>query len=137
MENSPEDSVSILVIDLVAPTDIKQQNLQQLISMDFLQPLDFVFDCANVKLALALDFESHPILVEALERLPHSQSPRMVGGRFGRTDAGQLATSEWSGRCNENWNDNTRTCFVQSMKCFGISIVHRPWHDGQTADEVG
>ena len=137
MKNSLNDDVSILVIDLVAPTDVKQQHLQQLVSMDFLQPLDFVFDCVNVKLALALDFESHPILVEALDSLPCSQPSRMVGGRFGRTKAGQLATSEWSGRCNENWNGHTRACFVQSMKRFGISIVHRPWHKGQTADEVG
>lgn len=127
----------ILIVDSLGNSDENQQTIQLIQTLPFCQPVDFIFDCANLRLALALDFESHPQLVESLQVLTNLKELQIVGGRFGRTASGQLATSEWSGRYGGAWNEANRQCFTEFMSALGMPIIHRVWHKQQTANEVG
>lgn len=127
----------ILIVDPLDNSDENQQTIQLIQALPFCQPVDFVFDYANLRLALALDFESHPQLVEFLQVLTNPKELQIVGGRFGRTASGQLGTSEWSGRYGAAWNEENRQCFTEFMSTLGMPIIHRAWHKYQTADEVG
>jgi len=130
--------VRTLILDSICSSPYEQQRvIQQLTSMPFFLPVDFVFDLTNQRLALAIDFESHPVLAETLSQLPSTKPQKLVGGRFGRTIANQLATSEWSGHYGEVWNEESRTEFVRFMQSYGILIQHRAWHSQQTANDVG
>lgn len=127
----------VLIVDSLDNSDENQQAIQLILTMPFSKPLDFVFDYANLRLALALDFESHPQLVESLQLLPNLKELQIVGGRFGRSASGRLATSEWSGRFGEAWNEANRNCFTEFMSALGMPIIHRVWDKYQTANEVG
>ena len=127
----------VIVVDSTSPADERQQAIKLISTMSFPSPVDFVFDYINMRIALALDFESHRELVGYLRTLPNERELYVVGGRFGRAASGELATSEWSGHYGEGWNELTRDCFIKFMKDCGIQILHREWHAHQTANQVG
>lgn len=129
--------MEILVVDSMASIVETQRIVQSILALPFPKPVDFVFDYINLRLAIALDFESHPQLVEYLQTIPHQHPLQAVGGRLGRSTSGQLATSEWSGRYGDGWNDQNRQCFKQSMAAMGMPIAHQVWNQSQTANQVG
>jgi hypothetical protein len=129
--------VRILIVDSLNNSNENQQAIQLILTMPFSKPVDFVFDYANLRLALALDFESHPQLVESLQLLANLKEVQIVGGRVGRNASGELATSEWSGRFGGAWNEANRDCFTEFMSVLGMPIIHRVWDEYQTANEVG
>lgn len=102
----------------------------------FPQPRDFVFDAGSGRLALSLGPDGHPRLHAYLSAHAPTAGP-VVGGRLGRTADGRLATSEWSGRYGLGWTDELRARFRTFMGGCGLPVQHRPWHPGQTAEEVG
>jgi hypothetical protein len=132
-----EFSVRIILIDSASPAQERHRSIKLISTMPFPAPIDFIFDYINNRLALALDFEGHPELVEYLKTLPSERELQVAGGRFGRAKSGELATSEWSGHYGEAWNDSTRDCFKTFMKDCGIEIRHKQWYKHQTADQVG
>lgn len=129
--------MEILVVDSISNRSKNQQVIRLLSTLSFPHPVDFVFDYINLRLALALDFESHPQLVEYLQTLPHHHRLQAVGGRFGRAASGQLATSEWSGRYGAAWNDRNRQCFTEFMAAMEMPVIHQAWNQYQTANQVG
>jgi hypothetical protein len=129
--------VRIILIDSASTSAERQHSMQIILTLSFPTPIDFVFDYINNRLALALDFEGHPELVEYLKTLDCQKALQVVGGRFGRAESGELATSEWSGHYGEAWNNSLRDCFKEFMRDCGIHIRHREWYAHQTSDRVG
>jgi Bacterial toxin 43 len=129
--------MKIILLNSTSCIDETQESIELISAMLFPEPLDFIFDCNRDILAIATDFEGHPELVEHLKIIPTDSQFQIVGGRFGRTKSGELATSEWSGHYGHGWNELTRNYFQNFMQKCNIPVIHREWHSQQTAYEVG
>lgn len=128
--------MTIILLNSTSSIDKIQESIKLISEILFPEPVDFIFDCTELRLAIATDFEGHPQLVEHLKILP-TDSLQIVGGRFGRSKSGELATSEWSGHYGHAWNKSTRKSFQEFMQNCSLPVIHREWHSQQTAYEVG
>lgn len=129
--------MKIILLNSTGCIDEIQKSIELISAMLFPEPLDFIFESTHEILAIATDFEGHPKLVEYLTITATDSQFQIVGGRFGRTISGELATSEWSGHYGLTWNELTRNSFKNFMQKCSIPVIHREWHSQQTAYEVG
>lgn len=50
-----------------------------------------------------------------------------LGGTFSRGSNGEIFTTENSGHFGRNWTPELRQHFIETMKKYGIKVIHEEW----------
>ncbi len=128
------DDVSVLRVSLNAADTADPTRLAHTVRHDY---LDFIFHTEHKTMLVALDFEGHDRLA-AMFADERSETPgRVLGGRLGLNDQGEIGTSEWSGHFGFAWSSETRHAFRIFLKDLLGYAHHLEWSVGQDKNDVG
>ena len=93
--------------------------------------MEFVFDASTNTFVVGKNKYNkswgspHPKLAESIGA--NQGASTTLGGVFSRGSDGKIYTNENSGHFGKNWTPALRTQFIETMRGYGVEVIHDVW----------